>query len=103
MDIINYETIPLKVKAFVVPDFNEFIDDSTKYNQFLDEVNSFISTTYKYKAEIAILHYKKALYIRCGVDMLYAFPGNIIVKYEDGNVKCYDTIGFFKTFRKVTP
>ena len=102
MDIINYETIPLKVKAFVVPDFNEFVDDPVKHNQFLNEVNSFISTTYKYKAEIVILNYKNALYIHCGLDMLYAFPGNIIVKYEDGNVKCYDTISFFKTFRKVT-
>ena len=47
MDILNYETIPVKVEAFVVPDFNEFIDDPIKCKQFLDEVNSFIACCVK--------------------------------------------------------
>ena len=66
MDIIkpeNYETIPVKAEAFVIPDYNEFADDPVKYKRFLDEVNSFIGTTYKYKAEMLR---EKILYIHCG-------------------------------------
>jgi len=104
MDILNYETIPVKVEAVVVPDFNEFIDDSIKCKQFLDEVNSFIGTTHVYVVEIVTFSFnsRKALRIYNEIDALYAFPGNIIVKDKDGNIKCYETIGFFKTFRKVT-
>ncbi len=101
MDIIepvNYETIPVKAEAFVIPDYNEFTDDPVKYKQFLDEVNSFISTTYKYKAEMLR---EKILYIHCGPDSIFAQPGNIIVKYENGDVEAYESIGFSKTFRKV--
>lgn len=98
---MRYETIPIKVEAFTVPDFNEFIDDPVKCKQFLDEVNTFIRTTYEYTAEIVTILNKKALYIYCGVDMLYAFPGNIIIKYERGDVTSIDDIAFSKGFRKV--
>lgn len=108
MDIIkpiNYETIPVEVEAFVVPDFNEFIDDSVKCKQFLDEVNNFVNTTHIYIVEIVTFSFtdKKALRIYNGLDALFAFPGNIIVKGEDGNIKCYETINFSKTFREVNP
>lgn len=101
MDIIepvNYETIPVKAEAFVIPDYNKFADDPVKYKQFLDEVNSFVSTTYKYKAEMTK---GKLLYIHCGPDSIYAQPGNIIVKFENGDVEAYESIGFAKTFRKI--
>lgn len=105
MDILNYETIPVKVEAFVVPDFNEFIDDPIKCKQFLDEISNFIGNNYIYVVEITTFSFtdQKALRIYNEMDALYAFPGNIIVKYEDGNIKCYETISFFKTFRKITP
>lgn len=98
---MNYETIPIKAEAFTVPDFNEFIDDPVKCKQFLDEVNTFIRTTYEYTAEIVTILNKKGLHIYCGVDILYAFPGNRIVKYESGKVTCFDSISFSKEFRKV--
>ena len=105
MDILNYETIPEKVEAFVVPDFNEFIDDSIKCKQFLDEVNNFVNTSHIYIAEIVTFSFtdRKALRIYSELDALFAFPGNIIVKDKNGNIKCYETISFFKTFRKIIP
>lgn len=98
---MSYETIPMKAEVFVVPDFNEFIDNSVKCKQFLDEVNTFIRTTYEYTAEIVTMFNKRALHIYCGVDILYAFPGNRIVKYESGKVTSFDDIAFSKEFRKV--
>jgi hypothetical protein len=97
---MNYETIPIKVEAFIVPDFNEFIDDPIKCKQFLDEVNIFIRTTYEYTAEITTILDKRALHIYCGIDILFAFPGNILVKYESGKVTSFSSISFSKEFRK---
>ena len=98
---MNYETIPIKAEAFTIPDFNEFIDDPVKCKQFIDEVNSFVGTTYKYIAEIVTILNKKALHIYCRADILYAFPGNRLVKYESGKVTSFDSISFSEEFRKV--
>lgn len=99
---LNYETIPKKVEAFVVPDFNELIDDKEKCDKFLDEVNKFISTTYFYAADLRTLFDKKTvLYIHCGVEEMYAFPGSTVLKYESGGVDVCDEISFPNKFRRV--
>jgi hypothetical protein len=100
---MNYETIPQKAEVFVVPDFSTFTYDTEKRKEFLEEVTTFVSTHYKYVAELRRMTCsdKMALYIHCGLDTIFAFPGNLIVKYENGNVTSIDDIAFSKEFRKV--
>lgn len=100
---MSYETIPRKAEVFVVPDFNKFIHDAEKRKEFLDEVTTFVSTHYKYVAELKrmICSEKIALYIHRGVDNVFAFPGDLIVKYENGDVTSFSDIAFSKEFRKV--
>ena len=99
---MNYETIPQKAEVFVVPDFSTFIYDTEKREELLEEVTTFVSTHYKYVAELRRMTCsdKMALYIHCGLDTIFAFPGNLIVKYENGNVTSIDDIAFSKEFRK---
>lgn len=98
---MRYETIPKKAEVFVVPDFNKF--NTKKRKEFLDEVTTFVSTHYKYVAELKrmICSDKIALYIHRGVGNVFAFPGDLIVKYENGEVTSFEDIGFSEEFRKV--
>lgn len=98
---MRYETIPRKADVFVVPDFNKF--NTEKCEKFLDEVNTFVNTHYKYVAKLKrmICSDKMALYIHRGVDNVFAFPGDLIVKYENGDVTSFSDIAFSKEFRKV--